>query len=146
MSKINFTKEHKAKLDALSLDALIQGTEFKGKMAQNHTIYDLFHSCTLNTITQLHAALKKEANDIENMDEWSLTDYQQRRLKELQNKQEILNLLIGYKRNQAEVASAKEKLRELKALQTELKESTKTPEAKLAEIDAQIQAMETETV
>lgn len=143
MSKVNFTIEHQNKLTALAMDALYRGQEFKAKLGTTMTIYDLFHNCSLNTLTVLHGATKKQVTDISNMDEWSLTEHQQKKQKALEKEAELLNLLIGYTRHKAEVASDKAKLAELKATYANLKESAKTPEEKLKEIEAQIGALET---
>jgi hypothetical protein len=143
MSTISFTKEHKEKLNALALEALFQGTEFKAKIGANHTIHDLLHTCSLNTLQQLHSQTKKEAAEIETMDEWSLTDHQQRKLKDLKDKQEILNLLIGYKRYLAEAESKRQELKELKGQLKNLQELNKTPDQRQKELEAKIASLET---
>ena len=55
---------------------------------------------------------------------------------------EFVNLVIGYKKYQIEIQSDKDKLRELKAKQQELKESTLTPVKRLAALEAEIASIE----
>ena len=142
MTKINFTKEHQERLGVLASDALTKGEKFKGNLGSEMTIYDLIHNCNVNTLSRYHSNIKKEVADIELLDEWSLTEYQQKKAANLKKTQELINLLIGYKRNQAEIEANREKLSKLKSTYSELKESTKTPEDKLKEVEAQILALE----
>jgi len=146
MAKVNFTKEHFAQLSALAGAALINGTRFKGNMGTEMNIYDLFHNTNITTLTRYHGNIKKEIAEIEGMDEWSLTEHQQRKATNLKKQLELVFLLIGYQRNKAEVEANAAKLRELKATYAELKESTKTPEDRLKEAEAQIAALEAEVV
>lgn len=142
MAKINFTKEHNDKLQSLAGEALMNGTKFKGNLGSEMNIHDLIHNCTVNTLSRYHSNIKKEVTEIENLDdEWSLTDYQQRKAAELKKTQELINLLIGYKRYQAESEAEKAKLAELKATYKELKESTTSPEVRLKEMEDQIAAL-----
>lgn len=146
MSKINFTKEHNARLGELAAEALFKGTKFKGNLGTESTIHDLIHNTQINTLTRYHANIKKEVAEIEAMDEWSLSDYQQTKAKNLKKNQELIFLLIGYKRYQEEIAANKAKLAELKSTYAQLKEDTKTPEDRMKEIEAQMAALEPETV
>lgn len=143
MAKINFTKEHQDKLNSLAGEALVKGTVFKGNLGAQMNIYDLFHNCNTNTLTRYHANIKKEIAEIEALDEWSFTEYQQRKAADLKKTQELVFLLIGYKRNQAEVEANKAQLAELKETYNKLKEDTKTPEDKMKEIEAKMAVLET---
>lgn len=143
MSKINFTKEHLEKLNTLASEALMKGTKFKGNLGSEMSIYDLVHNCTVTTLSIYHSSIKKEVAEIENLDEWSLTEDQQRKASRLKKNQELINLLIGYKRSQEEIAANKEKLAELKEVYNKLKEDTKTPEDRMKEIEAQMAQLET---
>ena len=55
---------------------------------------------------------------------------------------DFVNLVIGYKKYQIEIQSDKDKLRELKSKQQELKESSLTPAERLAALEAEIAAIE----
>lgn len=145
MAKINFTAEHNARLGVLAAEALIKGTTFKGNLGSELNIYDLFHNCTVNTLTRYHGNLKKEIADIEALDEWSLTEHQQRKAANLKKNQELVNLLIGYKRSQEEKEANKSKLAEVKAQYAKLKEDTKTPEDKMKELEATMAALEADS-
>lgn len=145
MSKINFTKEHLDKLKELAVKMLFSGNVVAGAMGTSLTIYDLFHNTTINTLITINGNLKREIEKISNLDEWSMNDYQQRKLEATKQIQELINLLIGYKKNQAEVEADKTKLKELKAKQAELKESTLTPEDRLKALEKEIAALESES-
>lgn len=146
MSKINFTLEHTARLKELAGEALLAGTLFKGNIGTEQTIYDLFHTCNVNTLTRYHGNIKKEVAEIEALDEWSLTDYQQKKAVRLKKNQELINLLIGYKRNQEQLATDREKVKALRAQYQTLKEATTTPEEKLKAIEAELAAYGPEVV
>lgn len=138
MGKVNFTKEHQDKLNSLSLAALQTGETFAGRAGTQLNIYDLYQTVQLPTLQDVYARLKTEVEKIEKMDEFSLTDYQIKKNKELKEKQELVNLMIGYKRWMSEKDANKELLRDLNKEMKELKESTKTPEEKLKELEARI--------
>lgn len=141
MAKINFTAEHMAKLGALAGEALIKGSTFKGNLGSELNIYDLFHNCNINTLSRYHTNLKKEIADIEALDEWSLTDYQQKKAATLKKNQELINLLIGYKRSQEEKEANRTKLAAITEQYNKLKEDAKTPEDKMKELEAQMAAL-----
>lgn len=145
MAKINFTKEHQDRLGVLAAEALFNGTTFKGNLGSELNIYDLFHNCNINTLTRYHGLIKKEVADIEALDEWSLTDYQQRKAATLKKTQELVNLLIGYNRAKSEKEANRAKLAEVKAQYEKLKEDTKTPEDKMKEMEAAMAALEADS-
>lgn len=139
-TKINFTKEHQEKLNALAGEALIKGTVFKAHMGTEANIYDLFHNYTVGTLQAFNKKLKKEIDDSET-DEWTNSDYQERKLNDLKKRQELIFLLIGYKKSEEERKAAREKATALKAELTTLKESNKTPEEKIKEKEAELAAL-----
>jgi len=140
MAKINFTPEHSTRLKELAVKALFDGETFKptGIGVNEQTIYDLIHNVSLDTLTKYHASLKKQASEIENMDEWNLTDYQQRKAASLKKTQELVNLIIGYRRSEIEKAAEKKALQEKLNLYKQLKEEAKTPEERMKELEAEI--------
>lgn len=138
--KINFTREHLAKLKELCVRSLFKGTMIKGLVGTTINIYDLIHNTTLNTLTSIHSNLKKEEDKIQALDEWSMTDYQQAKLVEVQKTREMVNLIIGYKRHQAEADNERAKLSQLKASLAELKAQAMTPEEKIKALEDAIEA------
>ena len=142
MSKINFTKEHLAKLKDLAIKFLFKGILIKGAINSELSVWDILHNTTLNTLSTIYGNLKREVEKISNLDEWNLIDYQQKKLEVLKEQMEFVNLVIGYKKYQIEIQSDKDKLRELKAKQQELKESTLTPVKRLAALEAEIASIE----
>ena len=70
-----------------------------------------------------------------------MTDYQQRKLEATKETQELVNLLIGFKKDSAQKEADKSKLSELKAKYKELKESTMTPEDRLKALEAEIKSI-----
>jgi hypothetical protein len=140
MATINFTKEHRDKLMALAGEALISGATFKGSTGTTNNIYDLFHNVNIGTLSRIHGNIKNEIASIENLDEWSLTDYQQRKADGLKKMQELINLLIGFKRKTEEDANTKATVKELKAQLDTLKKETMTPEARIKELEDKIAA------
>ena len=103
----------------------------------------MLHNATLNTLRKFNVQLKKEiAAGEDNEDEWSTSSHEQQVLNLKKRWKKFIHLLIGYKRSQDEAAKNKQAVRELKAQLAQLKESEKTPEEKIKEIEATILAME----
>lgn len=139
MGKINFTPEHSAKLKELAVKALFDGETFKPTgLGNENTIHDLIHNVSVDTLTKYHANVKKQVAEIENLDEWNLTDYQQRKAASLKKTQELVNLIIGYRRSEIEKAAEKKALQEKLSLYKQLKEEAKTPEERMKELEAEI--------
>lgn len=143
MAKINFTKEHLASLRELATKMLFNNILIKGTMGTELNVFELIHNTTINTLITLLGNVKKAIENMNNLDEWSMTPYQQKKLKILEENKEFLNLLIGYKKYRNEVQSDKEKLAQLKVKRAELEEQALTPEAKLKALDEEIAAMGT---
>lgn len=140
-TKINFTKEHQEKLNALAGEALIKGTTFKVHMGTEANIYDLFHNYTVSTLQSYNKNLKKQIDDSES-DEWTASEYQERKLADLKKRQELIFLLIGYKKSEEEREANRKKASALRAELTTLREANKTPEEKLKEKEAELAALE----
>lgn len=143
MSKVNFTKEHYAKMKELAFNMLINNSIIYSKMGQPLTIVDLMHTQTINTLNSIRLSLAKKVEELEKQDEWVATDYQQIQLEGYKNQKELVNLIIGWKRYQIEIAETKEKRAELKKQLDTLKESQKTPEEKIKELEAKLQSLDT---
>lgn len=145
MAKINFTKEHFEKLKAYALEMLFLNETITTKLGQPLSIVELLHTTTINTLNSIRLTLSKEIETIENQDEWVSGETSQKKLKNLKAKKELVNLIIGYKRftqEQHEIA------RERASLEDELvrlKESQKTPEDKIKELESKLKTLNTTT-
>ena len=141
MAKINFTQEHFEKLKAYAVEMLFTQVTVTTKLGQTLNIVELLHTTTINTLNSIRLQLSKEIEAIENQDEWVSGEASQRKLEILKAKKELVNLIIGYKRfmqEQAEIA------RERASLENELvrlKESQKTPEDKIKEIESKLETL-----
>jgi len=140
-TKINFTKEHQTRLNELAGEALVKGTTFRGSSTGNEmTIYDLFHNCSINTLARMFGNLKKEVAAIDDLDEWSLTPYQKGKQSRLNSQKELISLIIGFKRFSEQQKADRENYKALKAQYDQLVEEKKTPEERLAEMKAKLDA------
>lgn len=141
MAKINFTQEHFEKLKAYAVEMLFTQETVTTKLGQTLNIVELLHTTTINTLNGIRLQLAKEIEAIENQDEWVSGEVSQRKLEILKAKKELVNLIIGYKRfiqEQTEIA------RERASLENELvrlKESQKTPEDKIKEIESKLETL-----
>ena len=145
MAKINFTKEHYAKMKELAFEMLVKNEVITAtKMGIPLSIGDLMHTQTINTLNNIRVALAKQISDAEAQDEWGTTDYQQKKLENLKQKKELVNLIIGWKRYTAEKAEEQAKKTELVNKLKELKESQKTPEDKIKELEEELKAIDAE--
>lgn len=143
MAKINFTQEHFEKLKAYAVEMLFTRETVTTKLGQTLNIVELLHTTTINTLNSIRLQLGKEIETIENQDEWVSGETSQRKLESLKVKKELVNLIIGYKRfvqEQTEIA------RERASIEDELvrlKESQKTPEDKIKELESKLNDLNT---
>ena len=142
MAKINFTKEHYAKMKELAFTMLVENEVIVTKMNIPLNIVELMHTQTINTLNGIRLALGKQIENLESQDEWVATDYQQEKLESLKAKRELVNLIIGWKRHNIEMQENANKKAELRKQLKELKESQKTPEDKIKEIEETLNALE----
>ena len=140
MGKINFTKEHEAKLDALAIKMLKENGIVRTSMGQVLNIVELMHTTSINQLNNIRTALLKAIQKKEEGDEWVAADTSV--LDEMKDTKELVNLIIGWKRKNMEIAEAKTKKAELTKKLTELKESTKTPEDRIKEMEAELAALD----
>lgn len=138
--KINFTKEHFAKLKELAAESLFSGEIFRTKMGQILTIYELIHTVSINQLNEIKNSLAAKIQKFESKDEWVEVDTTE--LNELKTQKELVNLVIGYKRFNLERNEIDAKRKELSAKLAELKESQKTPEDRIKEMEAELASLD----
>ena len=139
--KINFTKEHFSKLVNLVAQAAMNNVTIPTKMGQQLNIVELLHTTSITTLNNIKAALTQKIRNIEDRDEWVETDSEA--LDEIKAQKELVNLIVGWKRWKMEMDENRREKAELTKKLAELKESTKSPEDKIKEMEAKIAAMDT---
>lgn len=145
MAKINFTKEHFDKLKAYAVEMLFTQETVTTKLGQTLNIVELLHTTTINTLNSIRLQLSKEIETIENQDEWVSGETSQRKLENLKAKKELINLIIGYKRFVQEQSEIARERAYLEDELSKLKESQKTPEDKIKEIESKLETLNTTT-
>lgn len=143
MKAINFTKEHFVKLQALLSDMLFKNEVILTKLGQPLNVVELLHTQTINTLHSIRFNLDKQIESIESQDTWSVSDYQVEKLKTLKRHREIVHLILGYKIHKAGLQEQEAKKEALKKQLELLKESQKTPEDKIKELETQLESLDT---
>jgi len=138
--KIKFTKEHFAKLKELAAQVLFEGTILRTKLGQPLNIYELVHTTSINQLNEIKNGLAKQIEKIEGGDEW--IDPDSEKLESLKSNKELINLIIGWKRYNLELDENARKKEELSKKLAELKESQKTPEDRIKELEAQLKELD----
>ena len=139
--KINFTKEHFSKLVNLVAQAAMNNVVINTKMGQALNIVELLHTTSITTLNNIKASLTQKIRNIEDRDEWVETDSDV--LDEIKAQKELVNLIVGWKRWKMEIEENRREKEELTKKLAELKESTKSPEDKIKEMEAKLAAMDT---
>jgi hypothetical protein len=137
--KINFTKEHEEKLDKFIVKMWKDDIIVTGKLGQPLNICEL-KTLSPNSLNELKLIYDKKISNLESKDEW--IDPENDKLDLFKFIREGLNLLVGFKRKIIELNENARKKEELTAKLTELKESTKTPEDRIKELEAQLKELE----
>lgn len=138
--KINFTKDHMIRLYDLANEALFDKTTVYTKLGQPLNIYELLHTTSINQLNEIKSSLAKKIEKVEEADEWVTPDGD--KLQAMKDTKELVNLIIGWKRYNLEVSENARKKEELKAKLDELKESQKTPEDRIKELEAQLKELD----
>jgi len=138
--KINFTKDHMIRLYDLANEALFDKTTVYTKLGQPLNIYELLHITSINQLNEIKSSLAKKIEKIEEADEWITPDGD--KLQAMKDTKELVNLIIGWKRYNLEMSENAHKKEELKAKLDELKESQKTPEDRIKELEAQLKELD----
>lgn len=142
--KINFKKEHFDKLKELAVKALFNNDTVVGRLGNPIDIVELIHGTAINSLNQIRLSLAKKIEGLEGKDEWAADDTNQVSLEKAKEQKDLVNLIIGYKRYKQEVADNKANKKALQEQLSALKESQKTPEDKIKELEAQLANIETE--
>lgn len=142
MARINFTKEHFEKMKELSVEMLIKNESVTTKMGQVLNIVELLHTTTISTLNNIRLSLAKKIKDAEDKDEWVSDTYDSKYLDMLRKQKELVNLIIGYKRYTLEQNEIAFKRKTLTDELNKLKESQKTPEDKIKELESELSALE----
>lgn len=145
MGKINFTKEHFEEMKDLAVDMLLKNESVTTKMGQVLNVSELFHTTTINTLNNIRLSLTKRIEEAENKDEWVSSDTDSKYLNIIRNQKRLVNLIIGWKRYNAEQQSIKAERMALEEELNKLKESQKTPEDKIRELEEKIKGLDNET-
>lgn len=145
MAKINFTSQHFDNLCAGVLEMALKNSTISTKMGTPLNVLELLHTTTIGTLNGIRLSLSKQIETLENQDEWVAENTSQTKLESLKSLKETVNLIIGYKRYQLEKEETAKKRKELESQLTMLKESQKTPEDKIKEIEEQLKSLDTTT-
>lgn len=138
--KIKFTTEHYAKLKELAAQALFKGTIVYTKLGQPLNICELLHTTSINQLNEIKINLAKKIEKIEAADEWVAPDND--KLQAMKDSKELVNLIIGWKRFIMEKEANARRKEELSEKLAELKESQKTPEDRIKEMEAELAALD----
>ena len=142
MTKINFTQQHYAQLRALATEALFTNATFKNILGTPIGIVELLHQTTINSLVTMKANIEKIIRQKEDSDEWNVTSEEQTGLEILKNKKELINLIIGFKKYTQQVDENLRIRQELNDTLKALKESQKTPDDKIREIEEQLKSLD----
>ena len=142
MAKINFTKEHFDKMCSLLIIMLLNNRTISSKLGTPINVVELLHTTTINSLNNIRLALSNKIKQLESQDEWVVSDSTARQLDTAKEQKELVNLIIGYKRYKMEVEENAQKKAELTAKLKELKDSQKSPEDKIKELEAELSAID----
>lgn len=137
---INFTKDHEARLKELACEMLFNNGVIQTKLGQPLDIVELLHTTTINTLNEIKNKLSNTITKMEEADEWVEKDSS--KIEKQRKAKELVNLIIGWKRFNLEKAENARKREELSAKLAELKESTKTPEDRIKEMEAELASLD----
>ena len=137
IGKINFTPTHFERMKELAVEMLLDNEVISNRLGLQLNIVELIHTTTISTLNSLRVSMAKAIENLENADEW-VDSANQEKIEKLKKQKELVNLIIGYKRYLLEQQQTSELKKQLKKTLEDLKESQKTPEDKIKEIEAQL--------
>jgi histidyl-tRNA synthetase len=141
MAKVNFTPEHQAELDALLLKGLYEGWEFQGVAATKLNVNDLLNNVTIKTLENLHSGLVTQLDGLKKHETtWNQEETEQRKKSILEKRKQLIFLLIGFKRYQAQVEDEKAETKRLLSDYNKLVDEQKTPADRLKEMAEALKA------
>lgn len=138
MGKINFTTENKSRLEELATKFLFGNLPIQGPIGTSMRVEELLHNTSINSLVSMNSHLKRQIASMSDLDEWSCTDADTWKLERLKESQELVSLVIGYKKWLVEQEEISEKKAALAAQIDSLKESQKTPAERIAELESQL--------
>ena len=138
MGKVNFTTENKSRLEELATKFLFGNLPIQGPIGTSMRVEDLLHNTSISSLVSMNSHLKKQIASMSDLDEWSCTDADTWKLERLKESQELVSLVIGYKKWLVEQEEISEKKAALAAQIDSLKESQKTPAERIAELESQL--------
>lgn len=141
MAKINFTKEHFEKMKAYLINMLLDNKVVIAGLGTPLNVTELLHTTTINTLNNIRVSIEKQITKFEQQDEWIADNVDQIKLQELKETKETINLIIGYRRHLLEQKEIDRRRKELQSKLTELKESQKTPEDKIKELEDELNSL-----
>lgn len=133
MGKVNFTKDHLARLKELSTEMLFNNSGIHTQFGVANAV-EILHTTTVQSLNALYRSLSKNIKDIEDGNQWTATDYELKRLAELKAQQEFVNLVIGYKLYNDELKELNKKKTEIEKQIADLEAAEKTPADRLKEL------------
>lgn len=140
--KINFTKEHYTKMQQLLLSMLMLNLTIRTRLGGELNAVELLHTTTINTLNNIRIELDKSIKTLENQDEWVAGVTNQLKLQTAKDQRELVNLIIGYKRYKLEQEENKREKEDLTTQLIALKESQKTPEDKIKELETRLSLLD----
>ena len=134
----NFTEKHLENLKELVFEAVTKNWLIGGKLGQNFTVIDLFMNCSFTTLRLLKKQLQTAINNLPD-DEWEeMSDIAKEQSDYFNNCLSLVNLILGYRIDQAEKMEIERKKATLQERIDAIKESAKTPEEKLKELEDEL--------
>lgn len=104
--KKEFTQDNLTRLKELFTTLCFKGEAIDGKFGANVlNPYELLNNTAIATLRALLTQTRKAKNEIEDLDEWSMSTHQQSKKAKFEAWAEFLNLLIGFRLDQDEKAA-----------------------------------------
>lgn len=135
-----FTEGHLVTLRDWVLDAVLDSNFYvSGPFGQQYTVFDLLHNLTVNSLRVLHKSLSKKVEDLKGGDSWGDTNLDA--ICTITKKKDLVNLIIGYKLWKEEQELNNQKIEQIEQQIADIKESQKTPEQLLSELEAKLKEL-----
>ena len=117
---------------------LLRNEVISSNIVTHINVVEFLHHTTINSLNNMRLALSKKIEQLEGQDEWVATDATAKQLEVAKLQKELVNLVIGYKRFKQEQEDNAKKKAELTEKLRALKESQKSPEDKIKELEAEL--------